>query len=319
MDTLDANRVFVNVLGQNMQTLLGISLNELTEDGGATWTKISYDDTNNPALFYDATSVGGRAYALYQQNGNGSQATYTRHLSVSTDHLRTWQPIDSGLIEANQQVSHFWVRPDGELLAEVSTMAKNGIGILTPVDQSLWISHDGGAHWESFAVPLPTHEALIPGIGFLVQLPTGNAPWRICASYSAPGDRSQVDGIVCTFDGGQSWSVRPVLCTNAPCSASVPTSENDISLWALTADNSILRISPDSASRVGLYRLPAHSNQWQYLGTVNGSSAFLYASSSGGGVIWLYAGGTYLAHLSGNIGGHLGSLPSVLLSTASYP
>ncbi len=74
VDTLDANRVFVNVLGQNMQTLLGISLNELTEDGGATWTKISYDDTNNPALFYDATSVGGRAYALYQQNGNGSQA-----------------------------------------------------------------------------------------------------------------------------------------------------------------------------------------------------------------------------------------------------
>ncbi len=98
-----------------------------------------------------------------------------------------------------------------------------------------------------------------------------------------------------------------------------PTSDNDISLWALTADNSILRISLDSASRVGLYRLPAHSNQWQYLGTVNGSSAFLYASSSGGGVIWLYAGGTYLAHLSGNIGGHLASLPSVLLSTASYP
>lgn len=319
VDTLDANRAFVNVLGQNTMTLQGVSLNELTEDGGATWTKLSYDDTDNPYLFYDSTSVSGRAYALRQQNGNGPVASYNRHLSVSTDHLRTWQAVDSHLIGANQVVSHFWVRADGGLLTEVSTMTKNSSGILMPVEQSLWTSDDGGAHWKRFAVPLPANEALLPGIGFLVQIPDGNAPWRVCAGYAPPDDLRFLDGIVCTFDSGQTWSVRPALCKQSPCSAEASRSApGDIAAsWMLAADDSILVIASDSTYHLGFYRLPAHSSQWQYLGPVTGANAFLYAPSSDGGVIWLYAGGTYLAHLSGIIGGHQ-SLPGTL-STATFP
>jgi hypothetical protein len=85
----------------------------------------------------------------------------------------------------------------------------------------------------------------------------------------------------------------------------------------LAADDSILVIASDSTYHLGFYRLPAHSSQWQYLGPVTGANAFLYAPSSDGGVIWLYAGGTYLAHLSGIIGGHQ-SLPGTL-STATFP
>lgn len=123
-------------------------------------------------------------------------------------------------------------------------------------------------------------------------------------------------GIVCTFDGGHTWAARLYLCTSAPCSA-----EGYIEFGeTLAADGSVLLIAPDKSMRLGLYRLPAHSSQWEYLGSVNGSNALVYAPiSTGGGVIWLYAGGGSPSNLSGSIGSHFGSLPNVLLSTATYP
>ena len=87
--------------------------------------------------------------------------------------------------------------------------------------------------------------------------------------------------------------------------------------FAIASDGALLAGEPDSSYHDGLYRLPEDSSQWEYLGPVSGG--FFAPASSAGGVVWSFAGGVYMENLSGNIGGHLGSLPNVLLSTASYP
>jgi hypothetical protein len=303
VDALNSSRVLVNIGGQDVTTLNGAQWYELTEDSGATWTRLAYDD----GLSYLATA-NGRTYAMrwqvIGQQSNG-QPKYEVHLSVSTDHLRTWQPIDVPITRAGGEVSQFWVRPDGTILAMVSSSA----GILQQ-------STDGGAHWK--AIPLPTLSA---GLGFGsigVQQPTTTSqPWRICIdelTTDGPAAKRSDVGVICTFDGGVTWSIRPTLCTNAPCST---RAIRYLTGFAIAPDGALLAGSPDSSYHDGLYRLPENSSQWEYLGPVSGG--FFAPTSSAGGVVWSFAGGVYIENLSGNIGGHLGSLPNVLLATAAYP
>ncbi|HEX5439459.1 MAG TPA: zf-HC2 domain-containing protein, partial [Ktedonobacterales bacterium] len=101
VDALDSSRVLVNIGGEDVTTYNEAQWYELTEDGGATWTRLAYDD----GLSYLATA-NGRTYAIrwqvVGQQSNG-QPKYDVHLSVSTDHLRSWQPIDAGLIATGQR------------------------------------------------------------------------------------------------------------------------------------------------------------------------------------------------------------------------
>ena len=238
-----------------------------------------------------------------------------QHLSVSTDHLRSWQPIDSGLIAVGQSVTHFWIHSDGQLLAEVTPTAQNAQGNVFPTSYTLWTSHDSGAHWQH--LPLPTITGNEPYHGFIAQQSTSPGPWRICADYAA-NEHESIGSIVCTFDSGRTWTVRRTLCVQNPCTVNPSNTMIEID-GALTSDNSILvgALAPGSNDHFGLYRLPPDSSQWQYLGPMTGG--IFYIASARGGVLWQFAGGIYLGRFSGDIGGHLGSLPSVLLSTASYP
>ena len=303
VDALDSSRVLVNIGGQDVTTLNGARWYELTEDGGATWTRLAYDD----GLSYLATANGRTYVVRWQvvgQQSNG-QPKYDVHLSVSTDHLRTWQPIDVPITSAGREVNQFWVRPDGTILAMVSSTA----GMLQQ-------STDGGAHWKT--IPLPTLSAGLGFGGIGVQQPTTTSqPWHICfdeVTTVGPAAERTDAGVICTFDGGVTWSIRPTLCINAPCST---RAIRYLEEFAIASDGALLVGMPDSSYHNGLYRLPKDSSQWEYLGPVSGG--FFAPTSSAGGVVWSFAGGVYMDNLSGNIGGHLGSLPSVLLSTASYP
>lgn len=327
VDTLDANRALVGIWGQDLQNLREGRYYELTEDGGATWTKLPSSD-----ILYGIATVNGRTYALRDQvvgqQSNGLPKV-EHHLSVSTDHLRSWQPIDSSLVALGKSVSQFWARPDGELLVEAATTSSSspGTGSTTPtalptslgqpsLDRTLlWRTDDGGAHWNLFLLPALSNN---DGFGALsVQQPiAGGQPWRVCADAIAYSSRLPT-GIVCTLDGGKTWTVRPYLCASAPCAATPAPGFAGLS-ETLTADGSLLMLAPDKTSHLGLYRLPPDSSQWQYLGPMTGS--IFYIASAHGGALWQFAGGVYVGgFFSGDIGGHLGSLPSVLLSTASYP
>ena len=324
VDALDTGRALVSVTGQDLQTLQTTRWHELTEDGGATWTKLTYDDQP-----YGIATVKGQTYALRMQavgtQPNG-QPIYGERLVVSSDHLRTWRPIDQQLLAVGQRVTQFWARPDGALLVETAVAQGSSSTLpLTPTatqehppyySTPLWQSTDGGNTWNIMPPPILSGDLIMGAV--TVGKPTGQQPWRICARETPPDGRTFV-GIICTFDGGQTWSVRPYLCASAPCPAVTPigfAGDGD----TLAADNSLLIMAPDKNVRLGLYRLPAHASQWEYLGPANGSNTFFYAPASHGGVLWLFAGGIAVhANLSGVIGGHLGSVPTTALAAASYP
>lgn len=322
VDALDASRVLVSVWGQDMQTLQATHWHELTEDGGATWSRLSYDDQP-----YGITTVKGQNYALRMQvvgaQPNG-QPRYEERLVVSSDHLRTWRPIDQPLLAVGQSVTQFWARPDGELLVTTAiAQSASSTSPLTPTatlehppynGTPLWQSADGGATWNVLPPPRLSGDLILGAV--TVGQSTAQQPWRICIRETSPDGRTTM-GIVCTFDGGQTWSVRPYLCANAPCPAGTPlgfAGDGDM----LAADDSLLILAPNASSQLGLYRLPAQSNQWEYLGPATGANTFFYAPTAHGGTLWLFAGGvTIQANLSGVIGGHM-AIPG-MLATAAYP
>jgi hypothetical protein len=124
--------------------------------------------------------------------------------------------------------------------------------------------------------------------------------------------------LACTFDGGRTWSDRPLVCTGVPCTQPLWVGTQ----YILLSDGAVLMtgFEPNSTYRNyrlgGLYRLPQGSAAWQYIGPLAGGSSAFFAPTSSGGVFWAYVGGYHLGRLSGIIGG-LQSLPGVLF-TATY-
>jgi hypothetical protein len=308
VDALDPSRVLVEVRGQDTRTLKEVAWYELSEDGGATWTRLDASVT-----VYGLATLNGKTYALQEQPPTQLGQNVISQLVVSSDHLLSWQPIDAEIAGPNQVVSSFWLNPAGGLLAEVTTVT--GASESAHLSVSLWQSGDGGAHWSLFPAPTLTLSGTGLGIDstFFVAQPTAGQPWHICGPYPAPDGATE--SLACTFDGGRTWSLRAHYCPTLPC---MPLALRSMGM-AVASDGAVLEeaLAPGSTSQLGLYRLPHGATTWQYSGPMTGRNAFFVAPTSGGGVLWAYAGGTYLGRLSGDIGGHL-AVPGVL-TTATYP
>ena len=168
VDALDSGRVLMYADGFDKHNARNMELNELTEDSGATWTKLSYSLGDSIG---DIATANGRTYAI-RENTQGTQGTQGNaqttmepRLSVSTDHLRSWQPIDADLVGLGQNLLHVWVGADGKLLAliEMTPTASGTENSLTPTPTqeseltpgtSLWQSDDGGARWNALPSPV---------------------------------------------------------------------------------------------------------------------------------------------------------------------
>lgn len=318
VDALDANLVLAQVRAQNNQTFADLTWYEVTENGGATWTRLDSTVSIN-----DTATLNGKTYALRWQWTDQNHAT--ENLAVSNDHLRAWRTVDDTFVGAGGVVTNFWLNPNGELLAEVANLnTSSPSSAATPTatampnhlpdsQVTLWRSSDGGAHWTAF--PMPQHASGFVTDVVVAQPVTGH-PWYVCAQYLVGQARTPLIG--CTFDGGHTWSARPQICTAAPCDSG-PASHYRY-LFTMASDGSIIisTVAPGSDSQLGLYRLPRGATKWQYLGPTPGSNAFFFAPTSQGGVLWSYAGGNYLdmGRLTGVIGGH--QLLQGTLSTATY-
>ena len=130
------------------------------------------------------------------------------HLAVSSDGLRTWQPIDApilALVGSKHQVKQFWAQTGTggqvSLLAEVGVIP---IPTAAPQPDTLWVSHDGGTQWT--VLPSPDLDS------YLAQSSPSGDSWYICGSSSESGSQSsQSQETACSLDGGHTWTARPLL------------------------------------------------------------------------------------------------------------
>jgi hypothetical protein len=246
--------------------------NAVTFDSGAHWQTLP-----GHATFSQLATYQGRIYAQRLTERAGGTVSV---LFVSTDHMSTWQPIDTGL---PAPVHAFRLSPStGALLAET-----DGQGVTSDL---FYTSTDAGATWKKLAAPQfnPTNQ------GWIVQIPVGSQPWRICAvtgptSPNGNGVGAQPAAMTCSIDGGQTWVSRPALnlVEHSPKGFQFYASGG---AFAIAADGAVLASAVESPMHI--YRLPAGATVWQDLGPQPNSSSAgpTYYPTVSGGVLW-WSGG----------------------------
>ncbi|HTU83652.1 MAG TPA: hypothetical protein VMF61_16100, partial [Candidatus Acidoferrales bacterium] len=115
---------------------------QLSQDGGASWHDVTPPGTPQFARIETVAPsalVAGTAYAMADNHLVGDYAPYAY---VTHDYGKTWTPIAAGF-PRDQYVRT--IRPD----------AKNSQIVYAGLEQSMWVSFDGGSHWQQFNNNLP--------------------------------------------------------------------------------------------------------------------------------------------------------------------
>ena len=131
-------------------------------------------------------------------------------LSVSTDGMRSWQPIDRQII-VGDTLAHpgelgevgFWVNSvTGALLAQTYNSTRTG---------ELWMSVDHGVNWREVVLPpSPVSEKgetgdWVTGAALWVQQLASGRAFQLCASYTEKSFNGD-DPFYCSNNGGQTWT-----------------------------------------------------------------------------------------------------------------
>ncbi len=115
---------------------------QLSRDGGATWQQVTPPGVPEFArieTIAPSPLVAGTAYAIADNHLLGDYAPYAY---VTHDYGKTWTAI-AGDFPRNEYVRT--IRPD----------SRNPQLVYAGLEQSLWLSYDGGAHWQRFNNNLP--------------------------------------------------------------------------------------------------------------------------------------------------------------------
>jgi photosystem II stability/assembly factor-like uncharacterized protein len=115
---------------------------QMTRDGGAHWTNVTPPGTPEYARVETTAPsplVAGTAYAIADNHRMGDYAPY---VFVTHDYGASWTKIVNGL-PSTQYVRT--IRPDD----------RNPDLLYAGTEAGLWISFDGGAHWQDFRMNLP--------------------------------------------------------------------------------------------------------------------------------------------------------------------
>jgi hypothetical protein len=302
VDSSDSQRLLAIVTGESTLTSDWFT----SDDGGVSWTKILSDpnastaaSTSHPQIVIDhIATTQGKTYAIYTSlsawlpnvptstsapnQPGGYPGAVNIHLAVSGDGLRTWRPVDEpilALVGSSHYVTGFWSQVGAGGL--VTLLAEVGGGP-RPNPQTLWESVDGGTHWSELPAPQLNF--------FTAQTLSSSHSWYICGWSSGAGSQVRPDLVTaCSMDGGETWSARPVIRTCESCPPqSLPGADDYI-----TSDGSLLALFYyQNSSSSALYRLPANSSQWQYLGQMpDGDSGLVYVPApppASGGYLWSF-------------------------------
>ncbi len=114
----------------------------MTRDGGTSWQNVTPPGVPQYARIEAAAPSPKRRGTAYVNADNHRSGDYAPYAYVTHDYGKTWTKITSGL-PADQYVRT--IRPDLHNSNLVYAGTENGI----------FISYDGGAHWQSFRLNLP--------------------------------------------------------------------------------------------------------------------------------------------------------------------
>lgn len=115
---------------------------QLTRDGGEHWSNVTPPGTPQFGRVEATVPSPLRAGTAYVSFDDHRMGNYQPYIFVTHDYGATWTKIISGL-PTNQYVRT--VRPD----------ARNADLIYAGTENGLYLSYDGGAHWQNFRMNLP--------------------------------------------------------------------------------------------------------------------------------------------------------------------
>lgn len=234
------------------------STNYVSFNSGATWRKLI---DAQPFEMERTATVNGTTYAIRGVlTGNGVHTG----LWVSHDAMSSWRLIDPPE-EQTTDAAFFWLSPfSSALLVQYGEPDEVA---------SLWSTPDGGAHWSQLTLP-DLYAFAAYSVGYLAMISAPGKPWTICSdTIAVSGSVIGGDPLVCSHDGGKTWSRLPAL-TVAP---SVTDSPQDLGrVGALASDGALLALAPG-----GFYRLASGAQQWQFLGRTPASNGPHYFTLSG--------------------------------------
>jgi hypothetical protein len=269
LDDLDPN--IITVFGRAIPLHSGGLARFLPSDGNGPNAAVSFDggaswQPSDNSVFQHATV--GDATIGYTTYGFVSSTSYPHALMISRDQMRTWQPIDNAIVAAGQSVRWFALQLElgqGNLLAVADDLTDTST--TAPPRQNLWVSVDGGTHWQEINSPGASAYDY-----YVVQQRNAdqpaNRPLQLCAElYSVSASSStqpQPTSITCSADGGDTWQ-SVSLPPSTTCATSPASSASGPYLQAIAANGDLYM--DDGGCYDTLYRLPAGSATWQVAAT----------------------------------------------------
>ncbi|MGO8951439.1 MAG: hypothetical protein ACLQUY_28060 [Ktedonobacterales bacterium] len=263
-----------DLMGEEPQMAFTEFRDFITFDGGAHWQPLPGSE---PILLQWLATYHGTSLAIVEQSSGDVS------LEMSTDQMQTWRELPQA------PVGQVWINPaTGDLLV---------LGVNGRNQWQLYASSDLGQHWNP--VPMPNTLTENP----LISPPVAGEPWRMCAtatasipasiaSISTPVAGTSDEGaVMCSMDGGKTWTERPNLITTFD-NIDKGTFPQPVEEVAVGADGSLyaeLLPVPAAYSSLGIpagiYRLAPQATRWQLLG-LPPHDAVDTANIPGGGMLW---------------------------------
>ena len=270
-DAVDPNIAVAEVSWERLQAngpYYAEGAHVVTFDGGKSWQPL-----RGPTPFdvlWMATYHG--ATMAWVQSGP-SESSYW----ISYDQMQTWQtssaPAPYNVLSINPTT--------GELLGVGGTvwMPSAGGYIL-----DLATSDDMGLHWTTIATPKDPIIAM-------VSPPAGSQPRRICVIAHA--NSQSVGTLMCSMDGGKTWSQRPQreMTYTGPNQGSTVAIAQELAVGPDGTVYADMEPLPNPTTPDTLYRLAPGSDRWQSLGTspidlLSPDIVCATADLPGAGILW---------------------------------
>jgi hypothetical protein len=241
-----------------------------TYDRGATWAPVA----DAEVTYYQKLITRQKIKFVLRDIAPRDRPDDSR-LATSVDNMQSWQRIDKPLLAHGLVVSDFWLDDVTGALVAMVRPANSGNFPL-----QFWRSNDQGATWTMLADQQA--DLGVAGGGF--ARPTGS--WSLCAI--TPVDSAAPLTVLCTADGGQTWSR---FHRTAPMASPGDLSDELRALmWQVIFkrdDGKFIIAVMDPERALNLLLLDPVSGTWTALGQTATALLRLAPNASGGeGVLW---------------------------------